>query len=274
MITPLEAQAEYGVYENDVFLYDIITSEIDADIGTNSSSYSGCNIGSHVDVGEQFLVRVTYSSDTSIVYWQQYESYFQEYVSTPTLLYETLQWRFQTPVDMAYTFIEYWTYANTTYGEGLAIESIFFFDLNDNTWTEMKDALIRYLADMLETHTPYVSYDYDTKFKETRKEYRVEWFVSSTYYRLGLHDYTYSQGYKLVYSKINGALLGAHIKGHCEGVMNNVNFTLSYDQHVELADYNLDGFEIGEFKIIPGFGFMLTMSTLMILTIFIRKKRK
>jgi hypothetical protein len=41
-----------------------------------------------------------------------------------------------------------------------------------------------------------------------------------------------------------------------------------------MAEYNLDGFEIGEFKTVPGFGLILPIISFMILTVIIRKKKK
>ncbi|MHA1125426.1 MAG: choice-of-anchor S family protein [Candidatus Heimdallarchaeota archaeon] len=275
LVNPLTTQADFLVSTGNTFNYDIVKSLLEVTINDTSTYYIGCYIGTNVSVGSQFQIVVTSKTSSSVGYNQVYENWsVGGLASTPFFLVEALQYRFDTPNYLAVVFTQYWSVADEIYSEGIPIESLFFFDLNKNTFSAMEDALVIYIADLSALYTSDITIDHDSKFKDTNKEYQAEWYMKVHYHPDGFTDYTYSIGYKLVYSAINGVLLGARIKGYCIGTIGDTEVDLSFEQQVEQSGYDLKGFEIGEFKDAPGFGFVITISAILVLAVTVRKKRK
>jgi len=252
MLSPMNAQGSYPVHVGDTFSYDIVKSQLDVTVEDNSTSFMGCDIGTLVPVGEQFQINVTFAIDSSVAYDQLFQNYSKSSMSTSFYLSDALIYRFDTVNYFALSFVTYWSSSCKIYSNGLPIESIFFFDLEDNTWDNMKDALVIFIGDLLAIHTTSIDFSSDIKFKETKKEYQAEWYLHM-HFANNLSDYVYSLGYKLVYSAVDGTLLGAHMKGYSRGLWGGYEFDLSFDQQVEKVGYDLDGFEIGEFKTVPGY---------------------
>ncbi|TET28572.1 MAG: hypothetical protein E3J70_09430 [Candidatus Heimdallarchaeota archaeon] len=276
----LNSKAEFNISVGDEFQYDVKTCNWSATIGPNSSSAQGFRIyNNHYNEGEDFTVKVIEKPDnnTAIVRFEK-DGYISEHRRSAFGSWIYLLFMLQSPGFYVLPSTE-WNETLLQQGPNIAFVVYPFFDSTESFWDQYEDqANSTYISSLMTaTHRNYT--DIQITYEEKKGNVFIERYMKYDYqssYENTNFEVTSESNVLLSIELSTGVLQGLRILCHEVGDNNGTSFTLSSDFLVEIKDYNMPKFDLGDYAGLPGFTFYFVPLTLMLLvmTRFLIKKRR
>lgn len=276
--------ATYGVNVGDTFTYDVIKSEIDVTVGTDSAHAEGYSIdGHHFAQGTSVNLEVTAVS-SSVEYEVSSGSYMEpDDCSTFGFLFGAI-FMIVYPMLITVAFADFDNWNQTAAEEDPGILMSPFVDNDTSTWQGFKD-----LADDVQTGTPLSTegigdFYFNATYVDDVNNFLFESYMGGTF---DMNNTVVTDTYfinaeiehhfQFAFQKATGVMLGMRMEGSVVGTTNGTAIDVQYSQHTEKAGYNLPGYTFGGgFVFIPGFEWFVgitAIASLCVLPILIRRKK-
>jgi hypothetical protein len=272
-------KAEFNVNIGDEYHYDVIKWNWQAISGPNSSAAYGFRIDDHLFAeGEDFLVKVLDTPDNHSAAWRIEKDGYSEdhsssdfgvYINIILLVYSTAGW-----------FLPNLPFNETRILEGreLGYYLFPFHDIKDNYWDYFeRRANATYISSLI-TATSRNYSDIQITFNEKKNNYIFEQYINydyaSTYENISI-DFTSESYFLLSVDKSTGVLQGFRAECREFGIYDGAEFDLQSENHIEIKDYNLPKFNLGEYAGLPSYSIYITpLSMLILVTIKLFLKRR
>ncbi len=268
---------EYQVSIGEIYQYDIIKAEVNSTFNGHFETGSGYTIDSnHLEENTMVSYEIT-EVNTLGVFWNLSSGGFSHnHVSDDTIInsYENLLTQcFALPkiYDPIHSDIEN--------GTGLVFYSPFIDPINEN-WEIIKNVedYVENTIDLL-TDTK-ITYEMDSLLKESNSKLSIEFVLGGTIDGKWANvpiNAKFMNHLLIEFDKINGVFLGLRMKSSIDGSYNSntVNITISFQS--EMKDYNIPSFtknDITKVSGVFGEGILIGLSSLLILTILVSKRKE
>jgi hypothetical protein len=246
---PDPLQADYGVSIGEIFDYDIVSGQLNAEIGTNSLVVSGINLG-EVKYQESSVIEVVVNNITefSVLYniscndlsstGEIYESSYSAYSNFIIL-----------PVTYGSNLAHNWQIFSTFYSKGIRNGFYPFLNAEQTTWDYFEELNNEIRSDISEL-------GFDVEFSNDIDD--GEEYFSFEFLMIGNNigdfiagtettsDGSFQSQIKGVYHKTSGVLYGVHYLGSLDGTINGVSCKLSLQFQIELTTYDMEDFILSQ----------------------------
>jgi hypothetical protein len=255
LVSPLiTIKGEIIVDVNDAFDYDVIKSNREISVGTNSASAEGFEIDNHhFNQGTSVNLNIT-GNLFGLVFYNISSNGYSEIGIASTLVFTwlILDQIFQPMVLInEYSNASEWDQGVAEEDPGILIYP--FLDNDTSTW----NLLIDYAEEanngtLLDSYNGAEELETYGSYTNTTELLIMEIFYEGTYYhnltdgdKILLAESNVRHNLKMAYNKTTGVMLGIRVKGTLSGASNESTIFIQYEQHTELQDYNLPEFEFG-----------------------------
>ncbi len=281
------AKANFGVNVGDIFTFDVIANERSVTLGANSATADGYEIDGHAfAAGTSVEIEVLEFDDSFInttIYEIRSGSYYENDTSSTFAFQFSGILTIVFPILITYLYLDEALW-NQTEAEELASLGINpFVEPETATWDLFKD-----FAAELQTGTSLISdpalqnLTLNAEYTDSVSEFLFEAYFGGHYtdtFSNGTHsfiqDYTIDHHFQFAINKANGVVKGHRIVGTLSGNTNGTVLEMDYDNHVELAGYNLPKLQFGG-GFIPGFEWFIALPAIAFLgliAVIIRKRK-